>query len=344
MDHKKLNIFIHYIRDKQKVIVINGLLLIVYFFVFFLYSLEIEALIYGAMISAFIAFTFMSVDFYQYAQRHSSFLEIQNASNIQDIKLPKPRNLIEEDYQRVIERIANENHRISVKFDRMESEMMDYYTLWAHQIKTPIAAIRLIWQTYPDLFAEHRQKESKDIKIQMFKIEQYVEMVLGYLRIENSTTDFAFGEYQLENILKQAIRKFANMFISKKIQLDLGEIDYIVMTDEKWLLFVVEQILSNALKYTKEGKISIFMDEKEKDTLVISDTGIGIEREDLPRIFEKGFTGFNGRKDKKSTGIGLYLTGKVLKKLSHPIEIHSKVNVGTRVKVHLKRQEVINKE
>ena len=146
------------------------------------------------------------------------------------------------------------------------------------------------------------------MKMELFKIEQYVEMVLSYLRMEEMSSDLAFEEYQLDDIVRQAVRKYSQMFILKRIRLDFQPLQRAVLTDEKWLVFVVEQILSNALKYTKEGSISIYLTTyREKLMLAIRDTGIGISREDLPRVFEKGFTGYNGRADKKSTGIGLYL-------------------------------------
>ncbi len=108
-----------------------------------------------------------------------------------------------------------------------------------------------------------------------------------------------------------------------------------VLTDEKWLLFILEQILSNAIKYTKRGSVAVYMDDREEKTLVIADTGIGIVAEDVPRVFEKGFTGYNGRYDKRSTGIGLYLCRRVLNRLSHTIRIESEPGQGTRVYINL---------
>ena len=130
-------------------------------------------------------------------------------------------------------------------------------------------------------------------------------------------------------------RKYSQMFILKKIQLVYTPIEMKVLTDEKWLVFVLEQILSNALKYTSTGKISVYT--KGQNCLVIEDTGIGIWPEDLPRVFEKGFTGYNGRKDKKSTGIGLYLCKSVIDKLKHQIWIESEAGKGTKVYLSLQR-------
>ena len=154
-------------------------------------------------------------------------------------------------------------------------------------------------------------------------------MVLSYIRLGSNENDFVIKEYDLDNIVRQAIRKYAPLFIRKKINLDFQPTTYKVLTDEKWLVFVIEQLLSNAIKYTNKGKISIYPLEDKK--LVIEDTGIGISKEDIPRIFDKGFTGYNGRTDKKATGLGLYLCKNILDKLSHKISIESEVGVKTKV-------------
>jgi len=212
-----------------------------------------------------------------------------------------------------------------------KKEMEEYYMLWAHQIKTPIAAMNILLQS--------GELNPRELSAELFKIEQYVEMVLGYLRTEQMTSDLTLKKYDLFNMIRQAIRKYSRLFILQKIKLNLEEMDYQVITDEKWLLFAIEQILSNALKYTKEGSISIYMSKERKDTLVIEDTGIGISPEDLPRVVEKGFTGYNGRDHKKSTGLGLYLSKEILGKLNHQLKLESKVGVGTKVYIYLGRPE-----
>ncbi len=145
-------------------------------------------------------------------------------------------------------------------------------------------------------------------------------MVLGYLRTEDMASDIRFEEMDMDSLIREQIHKFARIFIGKKLSLEYQEVSETVLTDEKWLGFVLGQILSNALKYTKKGKISIYMSISRPHTLVIEDTGIGIRAEDLPRVFEKGFTGYNGREENRSTGIGLYLCGKIMKRLDHGIQ------------------------
>lgn len=145
---------------------------------------------------------------------------------------------------------------------------------------------------------------------------------------------YIIKKYSLESIVKQAVRKYAPLFIRKKISLNLEPINATVITDEKWLCFVIEQIISNAIKYTSSGSISIHAEGNGSFTaLIVSDTGIGIAAEDLPRVFDNGFTGCNGRRDKKATGIGMYLSKKILDRLGHKISIQSAAGVGTAVRI-----------
>ena len=205
--------------------------------------------------------------------------------------------------------------------------------MWTHQIKTPIAAMRLLLQ-------EEETPVSREMQGELFQVEQYVQMALQYLRMEKMNTDLVFERQELDSLIHQAVRKYAQLFIRRKISLQYEDVHCEVLTDEKWLEFVLEQILSNALKYTRQGKIKIYMDPQSPKTLVIEDTGIGIAPEDLPRIFERGYTGYNGRADKRSTGIGLYLCKQIMDRLSHTIRIESEMGVGTRVYLGLDTVEL----
>ena len=166
-------------------------------------------------------------------------------------------------------------------------------------------------------------------------------MALCYVRLDSESSDFVIRKYSLDKIIKQAVRKFSGQFIRRKITLIYEPLNVDVLTDEKWLLFVVEQLISNALKYTKSGSVEITI--KPEKMLSIRDTGIGIAPEDLPRVFERGYTGNNGRADKKATGIGLYLCKRICKALGHGIEMHSGKD-GTEVLIDLREKEIDTRE
>ena len=311
-----------YIKQNIKVIFLFIVFALVFGIVFSLYDLEIEAIYYSVMLCSFIGLIYICINFINYYKKHIQLYKLQNEISISLENLPSPKTLIEEDYTNLILTLNKEYKNYISKSDIAKSDMIDYYTMWVHQIKTPISAMKLLIQT-------SESEISSDLSSELFKIEQYVEMVLSYIRLGSNENDFVIKEYDLDNIVRQAIRKYAPLFIRKKINLDFQPTTYKVLTDEKWLVFVIEQLLSNAIKYTNKGKISIYPLEDKK--LVIEDTGIGISQEDIPRIFDKGFTGYNGRTDKKATGLGLYLCKNILDKLSHKISIESEVGVKTKV-------------
>lgn len=315
-----------YIKQNIKVIFLFIVFALVFGIVFSLYDLEIEAIYYSVMLCSFIGLIYICINFINYYKKHIQLYKLQNEISISLENLPSPKTLMEEDYTNLILTLNKEYKNYISKSDIAKSDMIDYYTMWVHQIKTPISAMKLLIQT-------SESEISSDLSSELFKIEQYVEMVLSYIRLGSNKNDFVLKEYDLDNIIRQAVRKYAPLFIRKKISLDFQPTNYKVLTDEKWLVFVIEQLLSNAIKYTNKGKISIYSLENKK--LVIEDTGIGISKEDIPRIFDKGFTGYNGRTDKKATGLGLYLCKNILDKLSHKISIESEVGVKTKVIIDL---------
>ena len=286
---------------------------------------------YTALLSTALALLLALPDLRRFALRHRQLSDALKSIRVSDEQLPPPENLIEEDYRQLIRALGEEKQRQASAMDLRMSDMQDYFTLWAHQIKTPIAAMRLILQTKPE-------NSAGEIEGELFRVEQYVEMVLNYLRLDSDSTDFVFRTCALDDIIRQCVRKYAKQFIRKRIRLEYEGTALQVLTDEKWLCFVIEQILSNALKYTSAGSIRIFT---QGETLVIADTGMGIAPEDLPRVFEKGYTGYNGRTDKKATGIGLYLCKRILNRLGHEISISAQVGKGTRVSIDLSREETV---
>lgn len=296
--------------------------------ILYLYDLPIEAVGYAALLCAVLLAGYGFLGSLHYQKKHQQLTAAQNSIGITLDGLPQPDSRLEEDYQQLLGVLSAEKASAVLAVDEAQSELIDYFTLWAHQIKTPIAAMSLLLQG-------EDPPDREEIAGQLFQIEEYVGMVLSYLRLGSESSDFVLRYYELDDILRQAVRKYARLFIRKKLTLTYEPVGCRVLTDEKWLLFVVEQLLSNAIKYTKKGGVTLLVEDGE---LLVRDTGIGITPEDLPRIGEKGFTGYNGREDKKSTGIGLYLCRQVLQKLGHGFRVESAPGQGTTVAISLVRR------
>jgi signal transduction histidine kinase len=314
-----------YLRRHIKIIILLCFFIAIFALVFSLYNLPEEAVLYAALLCLVIGLLLFAIGYGRYLRQRRDLAEMRQKIIVSIDYLPRPAGALEKDYQELIRVLFAEKNRIESAADSTMSDMVEYFTMWVHQIKTPIAAMNLLLQ------AEDGPQNTA-LAMELFKIEQYVNMVLQYLRLDSDTTDLVLKDCPLDDIVRQALRKYAKLFILKKLELDFRESGLTILTDEKWLCFVVEQVLSNSLKYTSSGKISIFADGT---SLFVADTGIGIRAEDLPRVFEKGFTGFNGRTDKKSTGIGLYLCRRIIDMLGHTISIDSVPGRGTTVRIGL---------
>ncbi|NCB51037.1 MAG: HAMP domain-containing histidine kinase [Clostridia bacterium] len=323
-------VLISYLRRHMTLMIAFAAAFAIFAAVFSLYDLPPEAVLYAFVLTAAALILLGTIRFSAFYRKHRILTALIKRIEFELPELPAPGSVVEADYQKLIRRLNASYSAAISEADRARSDMTDYYTLWAHQIKTPIAAMRLLLQS-------EESRRNAELSAELFKIEQYVEMVLGYLRLDSETTDYVIRKVDLDIIVRQSLRKYARLFILKKLSLDFRETGLVVLTDEKWLCFVIEQVLSNALKYTNAGKITIYA---EGTDLLISDTGIGIRPEDLPRVFERGFTGYNGREDKKSTGIGLYLCRRIMDQLGHTITIDSEVGSGTAVRLGLSSAEL----
>jgi len=324
MENERLyKILISYLRERILALLTLILAGMIFTAVFFAYSLTLEPVLYSVALTLVMLMILAVLDFRRYLRRHREITGMAGRITLGLDGLPEYASLFDCDYRALLNELYGEKTRLVSESDSEKSGMSEYYTLWAHQIKTPIAAMRLLLKSDPS-------ESARELSLELFKIEQYVEALLQYLRLESLSSDLLLAEYPVGDIVKQAVRKYAKMFISRGITLRLAETELHAVTDEKWLCFVVEQLLSNALKYTSEGEISIYTEGK---SLIVEDTGVGIAPEDLPRIFERGFTGYNGRMDRKSTGIGLYLVRRILQKLGHAIEAESEPGTGTRMRI-----------
>lgn len=321
---------LEYIKKIWKVPALILLFAVIMAVVLSLYELPAEPIFYGAILCVTAGLASFLYGYHVYRKRRENLDRIlENLPVGLDSLLP-PTDGIEKNYQEILLKLNRMLMEEESGRHRFYTELTDYYTMWVHQIKTPISAMRLL--------LTEDTPENKAASEELFKIEQYVEMVLGYLRTEDMSSDLKFQNCSLDKIIREQIHKYARIFVGKKLALEYEGLDEMVLTDPKWLGFVIGQVLSNALKYTKTGKISIYLSEIMPHTLVIEDTGIGIRTEDLPRVFEKGFTGCNGREEGRSTGIGLYLSAKIMKRLGHKIFIESVPGAGTKVCLSLGRK------
>lgn len=315
-----------YLKQRWRILLAGAWFVGIFVLTFALYGFPVKAVLYPAMLCLLSGIIFVVLDLNRVRQKHRSLQQFCDFTDVVTETLPPAEGIEEEDYQKLLYLLAAQHRCFAADSQCKYSEMVDYYTVWAHQIKTPIASMRLTLQNEDTALA---RKLTNDL----FRIEQYVEMVLTFLRLESESTDYVLRECDLDDIVRQTVKKFAGEFISRKLSLVYEPVNETVVTDEKWLSFVLEQILSNALKYTPSGSITIGMEDKK--SLYIRDTGIGIAPEDLPRIFENGYTGYNGRTDKKASGIGLYLCKRICDRLGHGITAESNVDEGTVIILQL---------
>ena len=320
-----------YLKKNIKVYILFIVFIFIFFIMFYLYNLPLEALIYTGSFCFLAALVASFSDFVNYREsyRKLKFLE-ENILNDLDA-LPKSLDIRIDYYHKIIEKLYEELEKLTQENRQKNTDMVDYYSMWVHQIKTPIAAMNFL--------LDNEEVDQKILQQELFKIERYVEMVLTYIRLDSISSDYVITKINLDEVVKDSVKKYATIFINKKIKLNYVSHETMVISDKKWLSFAFEQILGNSVKYSSAGgEITI---ETCENKLVIEDRGIGIKEEDLPRIFEKGFTGFNGRYEKKSSGLGLYLCKKTLDKLGHHIEISSKVGEGTRIEITFPKEDTL---
>ena len=320
-----------YLKKNTKTYILFVVFIAIFFFMFYLYNLPLEALIYTGSLCFLAGLIGNVMDFINYRKSYKKlkFLEKNIINDRED--LPKSLDIRIDYYHKIIEKLYRELENETQKNKQKNTDMVDYYSMWVHQIKTPIAAMNFL--------LDNEEVDQKNLQQELFKIERYVEMVLTYIRLDSTSSDYVITKINLDEVVKDSVKKYATIFINKKIKLNYVSHETKVISDKKWLGFAFEQILGNSVKYSSTGgEITI---ETCENKLVIEDNGMGIKEEDLPRIFEKGFTGFNGRYEKKSSGLGLYLCKKTLDKLGHHIEISSKVGEGTRVEITFPKEDTL---
>ena len=280
----------------QRVILFGYLLVcIVFITIFVLATIEIEYVFLGIEILGFILIIYLIVHWFQY----------QKLSDVKDDN----------------ERLLNENKNLKSEMLNQKDDLNAYFLMWLHQIKTPMTVSKLLLEK-PD------ETTSTKLKMQLMYIEQYINMAMNYLKMIDYSTDMDITQVNLDDIIKNLLKKYSLLFIHNHISLEYQSNLTYVVSDSQWLTILIEQILSNALKYTENGKITIQYLE-DKHALEIRDTGIGIRSEDIPKIFDRGYSGFNGRMNEKSSGLGLYLARKISERLNIQIEVESKLSKGS---------------
>jgi len=235
-------------------------------------------------------------------------------------------DLIEKDYRDLVVKLSDEVSKVKEENALSYNAMLDYYTMWVHQIKTPISALSLIIQNMED------QETASRLRSQLIHVENYADMALNYLRLGSESNDLHFAKVKVDDVIRSEIKRAMTMFMTQGLSVDFNPSDLEVSTDKKWLGFIVGQLISNAIKYQKKGTVHFYGDAENR-TITIEDEGIGIAKEDLPRIFEKGYTGYNGHNEKKSTGLGLYLVKKAADMISAEVSFDSEVGKGTKVTI-----------
>lgn len=322
-----MKLFFRYVKTKTFLLFACFICVTIFLISFAMYHLPIMAVVYPTIVCILFGTVFIIVDFLRKKEVYDTLSHLSGLTAEMIDTLPEPHTIIEEEYADLAASLKEQVRDIRSEDREKYSGMIDYYTVWAHQIKTPIAAMKLTLQNDDSALSSRLSSD-------LFRIEQYVEMVLAYLRLDSDTSDYVFREYDVDEIVRSSVKKFASEFIMRHISLDYEPVSIRAVTDEKWLAFVLEQIISNALKYTaSDGVVSV---KKTADNVIsISDTGIGIAKADLPRIFEKGYTGNNGRADRRASGLGLYLCKRICLNLGITLSASSTVGVGTVISLDL---------
>lgn len=321
-----------YLRAQRRGMLFLGFCCLIFTVSFALYGLPLGAVLYPAALCAAAGgiILLLSLRKSRAVCQELSLMQ-HHPADLPD-ELPAAQSPQEQAYQALLLALHTDRQKLKSDMNARYHDMTEYYTVWAHQIKTPIAAIRLALQNEDTPL-------SRRLTGEVGRVEQYVQMALTYLRLGSDSSDYVIRSCALDDVVRPAVRRFAGEFIQRKIQLNYQMLNCTVITDEKWLGFVVEQVLSNALKYTPQGSVSIYMEPE--GVLCIRDTGIGIAPEDLPRVFEKGYTGYNGRSQRKASGLGLYLCREILARLGHSVSAESQVDHGTTIRIDLRQHKTM---
>lgn len=296
-----------YIYSKKNELLIIALILLLFLIVFYLFDFMFRAYLLSISIIIIIYMIYFITHFF-------TFIDEKNKT-------------------KQIEILEKRIQQLKNKQNSYQEEIESYFLLWVHQIKIPITASKL-------LLERKDENNKEEILQEIIQIDNYTNLALNYLKIMNESTDMSFKEIELDTIIQNIIKRYAMIFIHNKTKLHYEKMESIVLTDPKWSTIMVEQILNNSLKYAKGNDIYIYFDRGTNE-LVIHDTGIGISESDLPKIFDKGYSGFNGMLDEKSSGVGLYIVSKISRRLNQKVSVDSKLNEYTIFKIKFKQSTTL---
>lgn len=289
--------FLKYLRARRIGIIAYAVCCAIFALTFALYRLPVMAVLYPLLLSAIISACAVACSFSRALDRHRRLCEIKKLTAATLSELPPLTYDTDEDYADIIEMLRREAIVTGERALGQHRDTVDYYTVWAHQIKTPIASMRLT-------LSGEDSDLSRRLSSELSRIEQYVEMVLAYLRLDSESGDYVFREYDLDAIVRRSVRRFSGDFITKKLRLEYSPILKKIVTDEKWLSFVIEQVLSNALKYTRRGSVSIRTPRRTFPTARCHISGVGILRY-APTPPKKLFPPITPRRSPRSSPMAL---------------------------------------
>ena len=330
--------FFQYLKDKRSFFVLYVIIMIFASLMMIVSSVDTEQavsnVVYLNMVSFIIAAIYILTG-YHYHKRFYRELNDLVQGNHEELlaALPEPRNNEQQLYLALLKKMHGVHFNQLQKLYNEKQDHQDFITSWIHEVKVPIAASRLLMENSNGKTVESLVDKFED---ELDKIDNYVEQALYYSRIDSFSKDYFITEVPLDQAIKKSVKKYAKSFINKHIRFHMQDLQQVVHTDSKWLGFIIDQVFSNALKYTGEGgEVSVqFEEDRKEKRLLIQDTGIGIKPEDINRVFEKGFTGSIGRSHAKSTGIGLYLAKQMALMLGHDLSIQSEEGTYTKVIIH----------
>ncbi|MCQ2406571.1 MAG: sensor histidine kinase [Oscillospiraceae bacterium] len=315
-----------FVKEHIKALALLVICTLFFLIAFMLYGLPLGACLYPALLSLALILIFALSEYIKKKRKHMALMRLLALPPGVVNAFEEYKKTEDEDYRRLISLILQRENDLRLKSEASLSDALDYFTTWVHQIKTPIASMRLT-------LANEDSALGRKLSGDLFAIEQYVEMVLGYLRLGAGTSDYVIKEYELDPIIRGILRKFASLFIGKGIKIAFTPTEKTIVTDEKWLSMAIEQLISNAVKYTPAGgSVDVYM---QGDCLCIKDSGIGIDASDLPRIFERGYTGLTGRNDRTSSGIGLFLCKSICDSLGAEVSVSSVPGRGSCFRLRL---------